>query len=301
MNYGLYRKMTVYQPHKANEREMARFHSPEYVEYLSRVAPQTDDNQFSLGNSDCPIFDGLYEFSQISAGASIDAAVQLNSKESDLCINWAGGLHHAKKCEASGFCYINDIVLAILELLKYHNRVLYIDIDVHHGDGVEEAFYLSNRVMTCSFHKFGSFFPGTGCIKDTGYGQGKKYAVNVPLKSGITDTEYVELFKNVTDGIRDHFRPDAVVIQCGADSLSHDRLGPFCLTTRGHGECVKRIKEWGVPLMVIGGGGYTIKNVSRCWTYETAICLGLEDSISNDLPANDFYDYYTPDYKLHIQ
>ena len=128
--------------------------------------------------------------------------------------------------------------------------------------------------MTCSFHKFGSFFPGTGCIKDTGYGQGSKYAVNVPLKSGITDDEYVELFKNITDGIRDHFRPNAVVIQCGADSLSHDRLGPFCLTTRGHGECVKRIKEWGIPLMVIGGGGYTIKNVSRCWTYETAIFSG---------------------------
>lgn len=83
-----------------------------------------------------------------------------------------GGLHHAKKMEASGFCYVNDIVLAILELLKYHNRVLYIDIDVHHGDGVEEAFYCTNRVMTVSFHRYGDFFPGTGDIKDTGYGEG---------------------------------------------------------------------------------------------------------------------------------
>jgi histone deacetylase 1/2 len=99
--------------------------------------------------------------------------------------------------EASGFCYVNDIVLAILELLKYHNRVLYIDIDVHHGDGVEEAFYCTNRVMTVSFHRYGDFFPGTGDIKDTGYGEGQYYSLNVPLNSGIDDDSYYHLFKNV--------------------------------------------------------------------------------------------------------
>lgn len=114
---------------------------------------------------DCPVFDGVYEFCQISAGGSIASAVKLNHGSADIAINWAGGLHHAKKQEASGFCYVNDIVLSILELLKYHNRVLYIDIDVHHGDGVEEAFYLSDRVMTVSFHKYGEYFPGTGDIK----------------------------------------------------------------------------------------------------------------------------------------
>lgn len=101
-------------------------------------------------------------------GASIDGAVKLNQGACDIAINWSGGLHHAKKSEASGFCYINDIVLAILELLKYHPRVLYIDIDIHHGDGVEEAFYLTDRVMTVSFHKYGDFFPGTGNIADVG-------------------------------------------------------------------------------------------------------------------------------------
>ena len=114
----------------------------------------------------------------------VGGAVKLNKNEADICINWAGGLHHAKKSEASGFCYVNDIVLGILELLKcalslrppcplrnsnflvrVHARVLYIDIDIHHGDGVEEAFYNTNRVMTCSFHKFGEFFPGTGDIR----------------------------------------------------------------------------------------------------------------------------------------
>ena len=99
--------------------------------------------------------------------------------------------------EASGFCYVNDIVLGILELLKYHNRVLYIDIDVHHGDGVEEAFYTTNRVMTVSFHKYGDFFPGTGDIKDIGYNEGLYYAVNVPLNSGIDDDSFYVLFRNV--------------------------------------------------------------------------------------------------------
>lgn len=114
---------------------------------------------------DCPVFDGLYEFCQLSSGGSVAAAVKLNKQASEICINWGGGLHHAKKSEASGFCYVNDIVLGILELLKYHQRVLYIDIDVHHGDGVEEAFYTTDRVMTVSFHKYGEYFPGTGDLR----------------------------------------------------------------------------------------------------------------------------------------
>lgn len=114
---------------------------------------------------DCPVFDGLFKYCQIYTGGSVGGAYKLNRQTADICINWAGGLHHAKKSEASGFCYINDIVLCILELLKYHPRVVYIDIDIHHGDGVEEAFYTTNRVMTVSFHKFGEYFPGTGHIK----------------------------------------------------------------------------------------------------------------------------------------
>lgn len=106
-------------------------------------------------------------------------------------------MHHAKKAEASGFCYINDIVLAILELLKVHHRVLYVDIDIHHGDGVEEAFYATDRVMTVSFHKHGDFFPGTGALGDTGYNDGKYYAVNVPLKEGMDDESYKFVFEPI--------------------------------------------------------------------------------------------------------
>ena len=138
----------------------------------------------------------------------------MSVQAADIAINWAGGLHHAKKSEASGFCYVNDIVLAILELLKYHQRVLYIDIDIHHGDGVEEAFYTTDRVMTVSFHKYGEYFPGTGdlrCVlpfsrisysltenvllfRDIGAGRGKYYSLNFPLRDGIDDTSYEGLF-----------------------------------------------------------------------------------------------------------
>jgi acetoin utilization deacetylase AcuC-like enzyme len=116
----------------------------------------------------------------------------------DIAINWAGGLHHAKKREASGFCYINDIVLGILELLRTYPRVLYIDIDCHHGDGVEEAFYTTDRVMTCSFHKFWEYFPGTGTQEDKGMDKGKHYTLNVPLKDGITDEAFKTVFEPVS-------------------------------------------------------------------------------------------------------
>ncbi|POV97935.1 hypothetical protein PSHT_14304, partial [Puccinia striiformis] len=125
------------------------------------------------------------------------AAIRINSGQANIAINWSGGLHHAKKREASGFCYVNDIVLAILELLRLHSRVLYINIDIHHGDGVEEAFYTTDWVMTGSFHKFGDFFPGTGHVGDCGIGKGKGYAVNLPLETGIDDDTYRGIFRPV--------------------------------------------------------------------------------------------------------
>ncbi|KAJ8958111.1 hypothetical protein NQ318_006040 [Aromia moschata] len=235
-----------------------------------------------------PVFDGLYEFCQLSAGGSVAAAVKLNKQASEICINWGGGLHHAKKSEASGFCYVNDIVLGILELLKYHQRVLYIDIDVHHGDGVEEAFYTTDRVMTVSFHKYGEYFPGTGDLRDIGAGKGKYYAVNIPLRDGMDDEAYESIFVPIISKVMETFQPSAVVLQCGADSLTGDRLGCFNLTVKGHGKCVEFVKKYNLPFMMVGGGGYTIRNVSRAWTYETSVALGVE--IANELPYNDYFD-----------
>lgn len=222
----------------------------------------------------------------------------LNNGLCDIAINWSGGLHHAKKFEASGFCYVNDIVIAILELLKYHARVLYIDIDIHHGDGVQEAFYLTDRVMTVSFHKYGNFFfPGTGDMFELGDSTGRYYSLNVPLHDGIDDQTYMALFKPVIRGVMQKYQPTAIVLQCGADSLALDRLGCFSLSIKGHGECVNFVKSFGVPLLVLGGGGYTIRNVSRCWTYETSLLV--EEPIDEKIPVTtDYYEFFGPDYQL---
>uniref|UniRef100_A0A7E4VAN2 Histone deacetylase n=1 Tax=Panagrellus redivivus TaxID=6233 RepID=A0A7E4VAN2_PANRE len=303
LNYGLYRKMEVFRPRPADMDELTRYHSDDYMLFLQNISPDNISDyskqmqRFNVGE-DCPVFDGLYEFCQISSGGSIAAAMKINEGHSDLAINWMGGLHHAKKSEASGFCYSNDIVLAILELLKVHPRVLYVDIDIHHGDGVEEAFYTTDRVFTCSFHKYGEYFPGTGDLRDTGVEKGKGYALNFPLRDGIDDDTYEKIFQPVIKQVMKSYDPSVVVLQCGADSLTGDRLGCFNLTLRGHGKCVDFLKRFGKPMIMLGGGGYTIRNVARCWTYETSVALDVE--ISNELPYNDYFEYYGPDFKLHI-
>ena len=177
--------------------------------------------------------------------------------------------------------------------------MLYIDIDIHHGDGVELAFYHSNRVMTVSFHKYtGDFFPGTGKLDDNGAGLGKYFCLNVPLQDGIDDDMYLTVFKTVIGDTVTHFQPTSIVLQCGADSLGLDRLGAFNLSIAAHGECVNYVRTFGVPLLVVGGGGYTVKNVSRCWAYETAVLVGAD--IPDTLPAT-IYDAYFADsgWKLH--
>ncbi|KAL7410936.1 hypothetical protein BDY24DRAFT_443623 [Mrakia frigida] len=302
-NYGLLDKMDVFRPVRATTDQMTRFHTDEYINFLERVTPETVEALTGSGTrfltgEDCPAWEGLFEFCSISAGGSIGAAERLNAGAADTCINWSGGLHHAKKREASGFCYVNDIVLAILEFLRFHPRVLYIDIDVHHGDGVEEAFYSTDRVMTASFHKYGDFFPGTGDVRDTGIAKGKNYAVNVPLRDGITDETYRSIFQPVISHIMEWYRPEAVVLQCGADSLSGDKLGVFNLSMKGHAECVEFVSKFNLPMLVVGGGGYTTKNVSRTWTYETGLLLGQD--LDENLPFNDYMEYFGPRFKLEV-
>ncbi|RDX48309.1 histone deacetylase RPD3 [Lentinus brumalis] len=303
--YDMLPKMHVLRAKRATAETMTRFHTDEYVRFLSRVTPENVEQltykgtQFLVGE-DNPAFEGVFEFCSISAGGSIAAAQRLMSGQTDIAINWAGGLHHAKKREASGFCYINDIVLAILEMLRSVPRVLYIDIDCHHGDGVEEAFYTTDRVMTCSFHKFGEYFPGTGTARDRGRGKGRGYALNVPLKDGITDEAYRSVFEPIIDKILEIFQPSAIVLQCGADSLSGDKLGCLNLTMQGHASCVQYIRKKNIPLLLLGGGGYTVKNVARTWTYETACALGIENDIDLNLPWNEYFEWFGPRYRLEV-
>jgi len=290
---GLHEHLDVYRARLATAEELTHFHSTEYIDFLRRINPDNAQDfakqlqRFNVGRTggDNPIFDGLFDYCCLYASGSIDGAKKLLTGKAQIAINWAGGLHHAKKSEASGFCYVNDIVLAILEFLKYWPRVVYIDIDVHHGDGVEEAFYVTDRVMTVSFHKYGdNFFPGTGDIWDKGSGAGEYYAVNVPLKDGIDDESYFQIFKPVVEKVFETFQPSAVVLQCGTDSLARDRLGGFNLTVKGHARCVEFVKSFGVPMLVVGGGGYNIRSVARCWLHETSVLLDRQ--VDDRIPYN---------------
>ena len=304
-SYGLDKKMTHFDVDETyvSEVDLTRFHSDDYVDCLRSMSLANREkyhdqiHRFSFGD-DCPIFDNMLDYCQRYTAGSLLASTRITPAFGDeISINWSGGLHHAKKYEASGFCYANDCVLAILELLKTYQRVLYIDIDCHHGDGVEEAFLTTDRVMTASFHKFGDYFPGTGSLDDIGVEEGKYYSVNFPFNDGVNDESFLAAYQPVMREIIHRFKPESIVMQCGADSLCGDRLGMFNLSIHGHGEAVKFTKSFGIPMILIGGGGYSLRNVARCWTYETSVALGVE--IDNKIPEHDYSIYYYPANQIH--
>lgn len=276
-SYGLEQSLELYLPTKVP----ISYHSDEYLKSIG--VKETPD---------CPSFANIFEFCELYSSASVNGALLLNSGYHTQVINWAGGLHHAKREEASGFCFVNDIVMAIIELLSKFERVLYIDIDVHHGDGVEEAFLCNDRVLTLSLHKYGDgFFPDTGSLITADW-----KALNVPLQSGIDDESYRYIFQPVVSHAIKKFQPNVIVFQSGADSLAEDKLGPFNLSIRGHSECLRFVMGYDIPMLVLGGGGYTIHNVSRCWAYETAVLCGLP--VPDVVPEeNPFRSYFEPGFE----
>ena len=311
LSYGLQYAMDCYETRTAGIEEMAEFHNPDYLRFLRDLTPDTmrefsEETQLGFGiGDDCPVFDGLYDYCSLYTGSTLSAVRTLMASNpppthagrtssrapgSDIAVNWSGGLHHALKGRASGFCYVNDIVLAIQLLLTQHPRVLYIDIDVHHGDGVEHAFSSSDRVLTLSLHKYDplEFFPGTGGPHSTGpenpHNPGAKYSLNLPLKDGIEDDQYKWLFDECVKEAVKTFQPTAIVLQCGGDSLGGDRLGKFNLNIRAHGHCVTTCRSFGLPLLLLGGGGYTPRNVARLWCHETA--LATDSQLLNTLPQH---------------
>ena len=305
LSYGLHFAMDLYESRQADAQDLEEYHSHEYIEFLQHIDPERnghkqreideDTRARFLGStevySDCPIFDGMYSYFTLYSGATIEAAQKLIMEQSDIAINWSGGLHHAHKKYGAGFCYINDIVLAIRHLLMIHARVLYIDIDVHHGDGVEEAFYSTDRVLTLSYHKYAEgFFPGTGSKEQTGPKEranpGSHHTLNVPLRDGIFDDEWRDLFERTAGPAIDVYNPGAIVLQCGADSLGGDKLGSFNLNIKAHGQSVEYVmsKSHNRQLLLVGGGGYTPRNVARCWTHETSRMVGID--LHDELPAH---------------
>ncbi|OEL20142.1 Histone deacetylase 19 [Dichanthelium oligosanthes] len=315
-SYGLLRDMDRLRTRPATAEEISGFHDGGYVGLLQDVTSEgfkaggemthrakgfnvgeVSEDHVSIDN---PPFAGLWDYCQRYAGGSLAAARALASEEVDIAINWSGGMHHACHKTASGFCYVNDIVIAIMELLRHFRRVLYVDIDVHHGDGVETAFIDSNRVMTVSFHqRTKDFFPKErGFVSHVGVGKGQYRAVNVPMNKGMNDEAYHGMFKPIMSKVMDVFKPEAIVMQCGGDSLSGDRLGHLNLSIAGHAQCVSFMRSFGTPLLLLGGGGYTINHVAACWCYETAVAIGKE--INDDIPVHCYDMYYeSQGYKLH--
>lgn len=298
-SYDLMKNVLPINSDSNEEVDLSGFHSCDYINTLKGEIDSDDDNEeYGLGY-DCPPLEDLYDFVSCIARGSISAAKALISGQVNTSINFCGGWHHAQRDHASGFCYVNDCVLAILELLKKFQRVLYIDLDIHHGDGVENAFAYSKKVFTLSIHKCEEgYFPGTGSISEIGLGSGRYYTCNIPLRDGASDATYIKVFKETCGKIIENFRPEAIVCQCGADSLVNDPLGTFNLTLESYRQCVKLLKELQLPLLILGGGGYNLANAARCFTSVLAVLVDRE--LKPDIPESELFDCFGPAFELEI-
>lgn len=297
-SYRLLAGVRLLSPARVTLSDLRAFHSEDYVAFLQQPE-QCDEEDFGLGY-DCPVLADLAEFACAIAGGSIAAADALVAGQVRVAVNWHGGWHHAKRDAASGFCYVNDIVLAIHRLQGRFSRVMYVDLDVHHGDGVEEAFSCTHRVLTLSIHRQEpGFFPGSGTLQDVGFGRGRYHAVNVPLKEGVDDAMFTRVFGRIFWRAVARFMPDAIVVQCGADGLAGDPLGGFNLTEKGLSACVKQVVKYGAPVLLLGGGGYHLANTARCWAQVMADLTAT--TIPTEIPDTDpFFLSYGPDYEISI-
>jgi acetoin utilization protein AcuC len=210
------------------------------------------------------------------------AALLVNA-ECDVAFSFSGGLHHGGPDFASGFCVFNDAAVAISWLLRQGMRVAYVDIDVHHGDGVQAAFYDTDQVLTISLHQDGrTLFPGTGFVDEIGRGRGAGYSVNVPLPPFTDDETYLWAFRQVVPSLLERFRPDILVTQLGVDTHFKDPLAELALTTAGQAALFEVLGELGPRWLALGGGGYDVSVVPRAW----ALAFGVmaERSFPDELP-----------------
>jgi acetoin utilization protein AcuC len=273
---------------EASEQDVMLIHSPEYLEVLKTANSGRVPSQawkYGLGSGDNPLFSGLYDWSLLVTGATLECIRQVLNENREIAFNIAGGLHHAMQHRASGFCYLNDPAIGIAKMVQDGLRVVYLDVDVHHGDGVEAAFYNTDQVLTVSLHQHGhTLFPGTGFPDDIGQGPGRGYAVNVPLAPGTDDDLYIWVFMELVPPLVHAFDPDILVTQLGVDTLATDPLAGLNLTTDGFSQIVREIKSWGLKWVALGGGGYNIMNVARAWTQAWTIMKGVE--IPDRLPRD---------------
>jgi len=272
----------VKAPAPAEEAALLAFHTEEYLSVLKAAntgqASAAVICRYGLGPGDNPVFPGLWDVARLLAARLVA------SGEVGRAFHFAGGLHHAMPDRASGFCYVNDAVLAILHLRAQGLRVAYVDIDAHHGDGVQGAFYRDPHVLTISTHERGDrLFPGTGFVEEMGEGDGRGYSVNLPLDMLTDSSIYLPAFEAVVPPLIKVFHPDVIVAQLGIDSHRTDPLTHLALDVQGFARAVERIVGLAPRLVALGGGGYDIGNVARAWTAAWAAMNEVE--LPPELPA----------------
>ena len=273
---------SVRAPERLDRRQLQAFHRPEYLDALDRAGrgelSPDEALMFGLGTPDCPIFKNMYDYVALAAGGTVTGARAILRGEAGMAFNPSGGFHHAQPAAAAGFCFLNDVVLGAMELLNGGKRVLFLDVDVHHCDGVEEAFYDRNDVMTISLHESGeTLFPGTGSEKDMGVGEGYGYSVNVPLPVGTYDGAYRRLFGELVMPLMRAYDPDVIMLELGMDGLSGDPLAHLHLTNNVYADVVAKVVDLGKPVLATGGGGYHVQNTVRGWTLCWSVFCGDQE------------------------
>ncbi|MGB3716073.1 MAG: acetoin utilization protein AcuC [Candidatus Promineifilaceae bacterium] len=275
-------------PRQATLSELALFHSREYIEIVRTTkdsSGSTDLSRFGFGPGDNPVFEGMFESESRKVGSALQAAEMLVGGQCDVAFSYSGGLHHGGPDYASGFCVFNDAAVAIKWLVEQGYRVAYVDIDVHHGDGVQNAFYHDDRVLTLSIHQDGrTLFPGTGAVEEIGIGTGEGTSVNVPLPPYVDDEMYLAAFRAIVPQVIGRFEADVMVTQLGLDTHALDPLAHLRLTTRGQEELVRSLGDNAPLWLALGGGGYNLDVVPRAWALALGVMAGLD--FPERLPAN---------------
>jgi acetoin utilization protein AcuC len=279
---GVLDAVTVVPPTPADVAQLLTVHDADYVDAVRRASADPTFEGYGLGTSDDPVFAGMYDASALVAGGSALAARTLWDGGTEHAVNIAGGLHHAMRDHASGFCIFNDVVLGIRELIASGaGRVAYVDVDVHHGDGVQAAFYDDPRVLTISLHQDPrTLFPGTGFPSEIGRGAAEGTALNVALPPGTDDVGWLQAFRAVVPGALRAFGPDVLVTQCGCDTHRDDPLANLELTVDGQRIAIGELhmlahEVAGGRWLAFGGGGYgLVRCVPRTWTHLIAEMSG---------------------------
>lgn len=281
---GVIDRVDVVPAEPLTNTELARVHRPAYIERVAKLSehPTSSDPSVGLGTADNPVFQGMHDASALIAGASVEAASRVWSGETQRAANICGGLHHAMPGNASGFCIYNDVALAIAWLLDNGaERVAYVDVDAHHGDGVQTIFYDDPRVLTISVHEGPqTLFPGTGSVAESGGRQAPGSAVNIPLPPATSDAGWLRAFHSIVPHVLKEFGPQILVTQHGCDSHAEDPLTNLMLSVDGQRQSYLELRELSERLcdgrwIATGGGGYSVFDVvPRAWSHLLSIVAG---------------------------